>query len=217
MSFGFRYHLASLMAVFFALVLGILIGGSLFQDDVLVEEQGLMILEMEERFTAMQADLTGLQNRLNSAHSALGKLQDLLCQDLLGFANVSLAAGDDRDSEKEMALLEQVLKQAGARLKRLGSADLARFEAEEGHVLISWLKRGDVPPDLEQLHSLSERGIEMVFVWGSYELPFLDQLPPSLQIDNADTALGRISLVFGISSGSKGHYGTGAGAKGLFP
>ena len=46
---GFRYHLASLLAVLFSLVLGILIGGAVFQDSALVEEQGLLIADMEER------------------------------------------------------------------------------------------------------------------------------------------------------------------------
>ena len=58
---GFRYHLASLMAVFLSLVLGILIGGVLYQDSGLVEEQGLIIAEMEARFGDLRADLVFLQ------------------------------------------------------------------------------------------------------------------------------------------------------------
>ena len=57
MNFGFRYHVASLVAVFFSLILGILIGGALFPDHILVDEQATLISELEERFREVHANL----------------------------------------------------------------------------------------------------------------------------------------------------------------
>ena len=54
MHIGFRYHVASLVAVFFSLVLGMLIGSALFQNDGLVQEQGHIIADLENRFKALE-------------------------------------------------------------------------------------------------------------------------------------------------------------------
>ena len=47
---GLRYHVASLLAVVFSLILGILIGGAVFPDHTLVDEQALHINAMDARF-----------------------------------------------------------------------------------------------------------------------------------------------------------------------
>ena len=70
MNFGFRYHVASLVAVFFSLILGILIGGALYPDHVLVDEQATVITELEERFREAQASLAQVKGELDEANSA---------------------------------------------------------------------------------------------------------------------------------------------------
>ena len=54
MIIDFRYHIASLAAVFLALGLGILIGSSLLSDEKLYEQQGKLVDRLE-------ADLASLR------------------------------------------------------------------------------------------------------------------------------------------------------------
>ena len=75
---GFRYHVASLLAVFFSLVLGMLIGGAVFSDHSLVEEQALLISELEERFRENNAKLAVLQAELDFSTQAWLQLREAL-------------------------------------------------------------------------------------------------------------------------------------------
>lgn len=76
MNLGFRYHVASLLAVFFSLILGILIGGAVFPDHSLVEEQALLISELEERFRENRAQLAALQAELDLSSRAWLELKE---------------------------------------------------------------------------------------------------------------------------------------------
>ena len=58
-----RYHIATIIGILCSLVLGILIGGALFQDDRLVKEQGLMIEELEGQFAELKHALGELTER----------------------------------------------------------------------------------------------------------------------------------------------------------
>ncbi len=49
-----RYHIASIVAVFLALALGILIGSTIVGDNLIVEQQKKMIDRLEEQFYALQ-------------------------------------------------------------------------------------------------------------------------------------------------------------------
>jgi len=58
-----RYHIASLVAVFLALGLGILIGASLLDEGRLVESQEKLIVGLEKRFDTLQAERSLFRNR----------------------------------------------------------------------------------------------------------------------------------------------------------
>ena len=49
-----RYHIASIVAVFLALALGILIGSTIVSDNLIVEQQKKMIDRLEEQFYALR-------------------------------------------------------------------------------------------------------------------------------------------------------------------
>ncbi|NLB18723.1 MAG: copper transporter, partial [Syntrophomonadaceae bacterium] len=49
-----RYHIATLIAVFVALGVGILIGSTLVSGDVLVEQQKKMITQLETQFNVLR-------------------------------------------------------------------------------------------------------------------------------------------------------------------
>ena len=66
-----------------SLVLGILIGAALFQDDRLVREQGLIIAELEEQFAQMKTALAELAERERVVNESWEKVKGTLVQGLL--------------------------------------------------------------------------------------------------------------------------------------
>lgn len=214
MNFGFRYHLASLMAVFLGLFLGILIGGALFQDSALVEEQGLLIFEMEERFKEMQGNLANFQKELDFTQEAWVALRNLVLQDQLAQKTVVLITG----ANGGQGTLSHLLELSGADLKTLPLEDLDQITLARDLAIIAPVTRLTISPmALQELQRLVAEGAHLALVWGSQETPLLGDLPQGLQIDSVDTVLGEIALVLGLAQGSVGHYGLQEGAEGLFP
>ena len=214
MNFGFRYHLASLMAVFLSLFLGILIGGALFQDSALVEEQGLLIAEMETRFKEMQGNLAHFQKELDYSQEAWVALRDTFLQGQLSQKTVVLITEKDGDQ----VTLMQVLELAGADVKTLPLEELDQITlAADMAIIVPIANLTLDTPSKGELYRLVTDGASLVYVWGRQENPFLDGLPRGLQIDSVDTVLGEIALILGLAKGSLGHYGFQMGAEGLFP
>lgn len=83
MHIGFRYHIASLTAVFFSLGLGILIGGALLQDNRLVAEQGRIIGELESSFRVQQRQLKSSIAWIESLDSAWLQVRGVIVSDKL--------------------------------------------------------------------------------------------------------------------------------------
>lgn len=215
MNFGFRYHLASLMAVFFSLIFGILIGGALFTDNSLVEEQGLVISELEERFREVQTNLGSLQAELDFYSSAWGQLRDNITQNRLAAKIVVLV---DNDDTKDNKLLEGILHLSGADVKKVKAEDVKQITPSDEIFFVFRLPETEVSSSLiEDANRLAMAGANLAFVWGAQEQPVLKDLPPSLQIDSVDTAMGEIALILGLAMGSRGHYGMHAGSERLFP
>lgn len=133
MNFGFRYHLASLMAVFFSLILGILIGGALFPDNALVEEQGVLITELEERFREFHAREQVLQAELEYSNKAWSELRDVMVPQRLQARTVVLI---EQAEQEGTSMLEQVLHLAGAEVKTLKGEDLAQVIPTDDLVFI---------------------------------------------------------------------------------
>ncbi|NLL43234.1 MAG: copper transporter [Firmicutes bacterium] len=217
MNFGFRYHVASLVAVFFSLILGILIGGALFPDHVLVDEQATIITELEERFREAQTNLAQLKGEMEAANHAWEQLLETLTGDLLSDQEIVLV-----DLESGLHPLVNVLKSAGAQVQQVRRADLApgRFEISDlqNVVFVFPLSQDPLPDeDLKRMDELGLAGANLVYVWDLTTTPSLEKLPPSLQVDSVDTALGQLALLLGISRGSQGHYGRQKDAQRLFP
>ena len=83
MNLGFRYTVASLLAEIFSLIQGILIGGAVFPEHSLVEEQALLFSELEERFRENRAQLADLQEELDLSKRASLELNERLSRDRL--------------------------------------------------------------------------------------------------------------------------------------
>lgn len=214
MNFGFRYHLASLMAVFFSLILGILIGGALFPDHALVDEQALLISELEQRFGEVHADLALVQAELDLSAFAWSQLLEVITKDRLAAKTVIFVDSEAGDGGSLMT----VLQSSGAEVKEMGVDQIAGVIPNEDMFFVFSLSEHKLPSQtLATIQELAQVGANLAFAWDTTKEPSLDTLPPSLQIDNIDTSWGELALILGLSAGSQGHYGTQKSATRLFP
>ena len=214
MNFGFRYHVASLVAVFFSLVLGILIGGALFPDHALVDEQATIITELEERFKEAHASLVQVQGELDASNQAWGQVLDAVSRDMLEARTIVFVDMD----KKRVAPLVQLLMSAGAEVQEIKAAYLSDFTFVEDVVFVFPLSENALSTEmLKIINELVTASANLAFVWDMHSKPILSDLPPGLMVDSIDTPLGQLSFIIGLARGSQGHYGRQKDAQGLFP
>lgn len=77
--YGFRYHLVTVIAVFMALGIGILLGGSIGQD-LFVNEQIELVSRLEEKYTATRAENNRWSQRVNDLAKQTEQLDQLIRQ-----------------------------------------------------------------------------------------------------------------------------------------
>lgn len=213
MGFGFRYHVASLVAVFFSLILGILIGGALFPDHILVDEQAMIITELEERFRQTQENTTNLESELNTTRAAWGELLASVSQDMLAAKTVVLV-----DVGLETANLRTILQSAGAEVVEVKAPHLSEFRPAQEHVFVFPLSGDPLSAEVEAvMRHLALAGSHLAFVWDMESEPAVGDLPRGLLVDGIDTSTGKLAFLLGIARASEGHYGRQQGALGLFP
>lgn len=215
MNFGYRYHLASLMAVFFSLILGILIGGALLPDHSLVEEQALLLSELEERFYQVQANLGTLHAQAEFSTFAWGQLRDTLVKNRLDGKTVVLLDIEERAEGEGLA---KIFGSSGAEVKKIRLETMTSMIPTEDMFFVFQLSK--TPPSevqLGEIYGLAEMGAQLSFVWNGWEDPPLEGLPPSLQVDGIDTYFGEIALILGLHAGTKGRFGVQGSAERLFP
>jgi hypothetical protein len=118
-----RYHIASLVAVFLALGLGILIGASLLDEGRLLESQEKLIVGLEKRFDTMQAERSLLETenallngKLREQESLFAALELPLVEETLKGRSVSIVYGDEAWQKNWQASIGKLLEQAGARI-----------------------------------------------------------------------------------------------------
>jgi len=115
-----RYHIASIVAVFLALGLGILIGSTIVGDDLLVDQQKKVIDRLEQQFEELrtrEAELTTdseyKSNIINKYENYSQAVQPLLVQNHLKDYKVALVVCGDSDVP---AGLQNALSMAGAQM-----------------------------------------------------------------------------------------------------
>ncbi|MGE5389745.1 MAG: copper transporter, partial [Deltaproteobacteria bacterium] len=115
-----RYHIASIVAVFLALGLGILIGSTIVGDDLLVDQQKKVIDRLELQFEELrtrEAELTTdseyKSNIINKYENYSQAVQPLLIQGHLKDYKVALVVCGDSDVP---AGLQNTLSMAGAQV-----------------------------------------------------------------------------------------------------
>jgi len=116
-----RYHIASLVAVFLALGLGILIGASLLDEGKLIESQEKLISGLEKRFDMLQSEQALLErenavltSQINEHKAVLAALEQPLIEGALAGRRISVVYVDDGWRENWQEPLRQLLEKTGA-------------------------------------------------------------------------------------------------------
>ncbi|HHX01906.1 MAG TPA: copper transporter [Firmicutes bacterium] len=234
MHIGFRYHVATLMAVFFSLFLGIIVGSIIFQDDLLVQEQNSIINELENKFNQLQSWTKELQTNLKQAEMKEALLAEgwdlirhaLIADQLQGRQVVLLAEGVNTGLVKRLAA---VLKDAGAQVVDTvqwpSSADglelvLKKLDALnlDQPVAVIWVDKQDssvVKQGVDYLRQLKWQICILQPYNSSMSLATFAQ--DALIIDIGDTFLGELAMIWGLNAGLTGMYGHGSTAVALLP
>jgi hypothetical protein len=213
---SFRYHVASIVGVLFSLVLGILIGGALFQDDRLVKEQGLIISELESQFAELKASVTALTERERVLNQSWQRAKTILLDGLLQDKQILLIS-DPADSEDQWQEIGNLLTAAGAAYRKIGWQELEECEDFTESAALLWLRS---PLDNERtalVQKLSSAGVHIAFLRTGEMNVSLPEQRTSLCIDMTDSLLGELGLVIGLAAGASGYYGTGPGAVAVLP
>lgn len=118
-----RYHIASLVAVFLALGLGILIGASLLDEGRFVESQERLVAGLEKRFDTLQAERSLLETenaklmgRLQEQENLLVAFELPLVEGVLAGRTVSVIYANKDWREGWQAVIDKLLKQADAQV-----------------------------------------------------------------------------------------------------
>lgn len=215
MRVSFRYHVASIIGILFSLVLGILIGGALFQDDRLVKEQGLIIADLEGQFSQLKTSLAQHMERERVVRQSWVEVRGTLVQGLLGEQQVVLVSGSN---QADWSSIKEVLTAAGAEVKEMSWTELESMDDLAETRAVFWVE--DSPLGMEEMNMLqvlSSAGAHITFLQNLNSRTPFPELATSLCIDMADTFLGELALVFGLAEGAVGHYGVRSDAKGVFP
>ena len=229
MHIGFRYHVASIVAVFFSLVLGMLIGSALFQDDRLVKEQGHLISDLEQRFRATEARTQVLHKNLQESAkreelftAALDELgTTLVSQRLVGREVFLYSVTDNLDWTR----IKQMLGRAGANVHgpyawktEEREASIAKTKDYGEPIVVAWIDQPLPEQELRWLKELVAEGWSLAVLSSHNQtLPKLDLADIGIVVDVADTPVGELALVLGLVHSVNGIYGTSSGAVGLLP
>lgn len=121
-----KYHLASLVAVFLALGVGILVGSAMVTDTALVERQEQMIDRLEEDFARLKAEREDLGARLAASERALAASLEFeesvvssLTQGRLSGRRIAVVVCRDAMPPEKVERIGRSLEDAGARVVRV--------------------------------------------------------------------------------------------------
>lgn len=131
-----RYHITSLVAVFLALGLGIVIGSSLLGDEKLFEQQRKLLNRLEGDLAGLRQDKKKLEGEMQDLGYRLKREQDfnqavlpLLTQDKLLGKRVAIIQATSTTATAEVSELVSCLKHAGAEV--LSTTSLLRYQGDE--------------------------------------------------------------------------------------
>ena len=195
-----RYHLASLVAVFFALGLGILIGTSLSTDGRFVAEQANLLdaieaqlVQFKNEIAQLELDKTEAMAEINFYQQFAESVLPILVNSQLRGVKINLLDYGPKSS----SMVEKVTLLAGADVTRI-KAEAVKTTSLEANSL--YLLVGEPPFALEVRNlaqSLHQRGARFIAVGDQEWLRGLN-IPNIVSVSRIDTAVGQVQLVSAI-------------------
>ncbi len=130
-----KYHIASLVAVFLALGIGIFIGTTMIGSDVILKQQERLVLSLQEKFDSLRAENQKAAETIAELEAERALQEEfnrlvfpLLVQGRLQGRSMALI---NTYGKEEHEFLVNVLRMAGANVKSLTVVNLALFENPE--------------------------------------------------------------------------------------
>ncbi len=117
--FDFRYHIVSLVAVFLALAIGIMLGSSIENRGVLKEQQERLVKSIEQDISTIKTKNTSLQRQLQAQKAFEAEVLPALTKDRLKDKKVAIVYFDDAGSNTLKAASLETLNQAGAKVTEI--------------------------------------------------------------------------------------------------
>lgn len=118
MFLNFRYHLVSLIAVFLALGIGIVIG-STFIPSALVEKQSSMVKQLEKDFTSIQSETKKYKEELQKRENFEKEVLHILTTKKLSGLTLSIIETKEQSNDIAENILISLLKKAGANVQSI--------------------------------------------------------------------------------------------------
>ncbi len=111
--FDMRYHIASLVAVFLALAVGIVLGTVIVDKGVLVDQQKAMVERLEKDFKLLRAENAALNSELRKKDQYLKESFFPLIKDRLIGQNIAIIVTSATDGSLKRSI-EEAIRRSGA-------------------------------------------------------------------------------------------------------
>lgn len=160
--FGFRYHLVTVIAVFMALSIGILLGGS-FGQDMFADEQIELVNRLQEKYSASRAENSRCSQKTNELEKQteqfdqlVRQMGDVLVQGKLTGKSVVLLPLE----QQNLSELSAFLQRAGAKVPTIVSLKNPELMSANS-VLPALAKMLAAPDDSTDLQRLTRANVDM--------------------------------------------------------
>src|SRR5918992_1003362 len=226
-----RYHLISLISVFLALAIGILLGVAMADRGVVSNRVQAEIASIEQQLDRQQREIDKRDDQIAEQEAMLGGMSEAMISE-------SLEGRDVAPEPTEITVLENTVSGVTTRLEANYADDARRilgFTLEDGGPpeIVVFVGGGEIPDDAPRTarEGLDEAQREMFRIWlnagvrvvgtepteaGHSDVSlFQDVGVPS--VDYADQPAGRAALVQLAATDTDGSYGTKDTASETFP
>lgn len=215
----FRYHLASIVAIFFALALGMLIGAQLANEGTLMEEHARLIEQIEEAVARVRTEnrrlheqLAYAQDRLAAERNFVDEMMASLLGDRLNGVRIDVVTNER--AHFYSARVVQTLQRSGADVLVRDKQAKSHDDKDDVNVLtlVLW-GDGEVPDDAKvvaaeeradaSVQRAKEQPIKTVWGWpGAVE----KDLPNAVFVEALDTSQGLFTLIDVLRGEAKGSW-----------
>lgn len=112
--YNIRYHIASLVGVFLALALGLVLGGLVVQQGTVERQQGALVDGLRKEFADLREENRGLADSNVSLEQLSDELLDVWSTDRLADSTILVVVGPEQDDD--VLAVTRVVEEAGGQV-----------------------------------------------------------------------------------------------------